>query len=101
MPSISTMFAIPDPITTPAPLSAGLFDEVCEAVLCQADEASCRAVATRLVCEIHNTLSRLHPDPSQPERASFQRVLHEVEPHQARLVNLPGSPALPEEASAR
>ena len=95
LPSISYLTVVPDPAPHPARLPAELLDMVCEAVLSPADETTRGEVATRLIREIHDTLVWLHPDPTHRERASFGRVLDEVEAHQARLEGPPTSATAP------
>jgi hypothetical protein len=77
---------VEDPSPTPSVrLPEQLLDLVCEAVLTQADETARGAVAAHLIGEIHHCLGWLHPNPSHPERVSFQRVVDEVGAYQAEL----------------
>ena len=100
MPSFSVIYAVePPPSTPPVELPADVLDLVCEAVLSQADEVTRGAVATRLIREIFDSLAWLHPDPSHPERASFQHVVDEAEAHQARLERPTGLTPFPLEVA--
>ena len=99
LPSISYLTVVPDPSPHPIRLPAELIDMVCEAVLSRADETSRGEVATRLIREIHDTLVWLHPDPTHRERASFERVLGEVQAHQARVEGPPASGTAPVKAA--
>ena len=89
LPSFSVQRAVADRSTPSVRLPTQLLDMVAEAMISPADEVTRGAVAARLVREIHDSLAWLHPDPSHPERASFQRVVAEVEAHQVRLENPP------------
>lgn len=99
LPSISYLHVVPDFTHHPMRLPAELLDMVCEALLSPADEATRSKVVTRLIREIHDTLVWLHPDPSHRERVSFERVLDEVEAHQARLEGPPAPATAPVEAA--